>query len=193
MTSCGKRALEKISQFARGALASSATYIIDHVVLQAAYHLQWIPNENPCFFHEEFLKTAFPTLPLKEACQLIQPAVIIGGMAEEVIFRGLIQHLLLKKLIEKAIAKIAPQQASWVDTKIGKIFRITLVSLLFSGWHLLGTNGEKAFQLQATAAFFAGCILGAIHESSLGLMGAIGCHMVHNAVAGYLSCNQCFA
>lgn len=156
-----------------------------------------IPDDD-CFFWKDYHKMLQEStnlnIPSFEAWKLMVPAALIGGgIGEELIFRGLIQDLILKRLVGKTIEKISPEHASWIDTNAAKVMRITLASGLFAATHLITMSEEipLGIKWQAFSAFTSGLILGAIKESRLGLKGSIACHMTHNAIGMtdiYYSC-----
>lgn len=104
---------------------------------------------------------------------------------EEVIFRGLIQDVLLTKIPKYIVKKILPGQETALDTKIAKAARITLTAALFSASHLTnaGTFGDSYVQMQLVSTFVGGIGLGILKESKAGLLGAIGAHMTNNMIA----------
>jgi membrane protease YdiL (CAAX protease family) len=189
--------ITKTKQFIGGVAAASITASTDYSIESLAKYFKFIP-QNPCFFWNDFQDTMQKSSGIVmlqlDAWKTVAPsAIILGGIGEELIFRGVVQDLLLTKLLAKAIKKVSPNNASWVDTKTAKVFRIAITSALFAAAHLI-TNTEEiplGIKYQAFNALVGGFILGAIKESRLGLIGSIGCHMMHNAISSgqvYLQC-----
>jgi len=187
----------KTKQFIGGVAAASVTASTDYSLESLAKYFKFIP-QNPCFFWNDYRDnmqkgTGFVMSQL-DAWKIMAPtAVIAGGIGEELVFRGVVQDVLLTKLLGKAIKKVSPNNASWVDTKTAKVFRIAITSALFAAGHLITNTDEipLGIKYQAFNALAMGFILGAIKESRLGLIGSIGCHMMHNAISSgqiYLQC-----
>jgi len=187
----------KTKQFIGGVASVSLAGSTSYSLVSLAKYFKFIP-QNPCYFWNDFQDTiqkitGIVMSPL-DAWKYVAPtAVLIGGIGEELVFRGVVQDLLLTKLLGKAIKKISPSNASWVDTKTAKIFRIAITSALFAGGHLITLTEEVplGIKFQAFHALAIGFIFGAIKESHLGLMGSIGCHMMNNAIGSrqiYLQC-----
>lgn len=206
----------RIQHFFEGAMATTATIAMGSSLGLIAKHFKIIPEEDPCFFWKDFsgimkkqlgirdiYLPRFLWIPrLVEAHQEIEVliwkifatvAIISGGIGEELVFRGAIQDLLLKRLLGRVITRVSPENASWIDSKTAKIFRIAITSSLFAGVHLITNTDEIPLGIkhQAVGALFAGFIFGAIKESRLGLIGSIGCHMTHNAMAAGTIYHQC--
>lgn len=187
----------KTKQFIGGVAAASLACTTNKSLSFLAKYFKFILNED-CFFwndfHDTMQKGTGFVMSQLEAWKIMAPtAIIFGGIGEELIFRGVMQDLLLTKLLGKAIKKVSSNNASWVDTKTAKIFRIAITSALFAGMHLI-TNTEEAplgIKYQAFNALAMGFILGAIKESRLGLIGSIGCHMMHNAISSGQIYFQC--
>lgn len=187
----------RIKRFTGGIVASSITGATNQSIRYIAKYFKIIPEE-PCFFWNDFYDTVQKGsgifMSQLEAWKGIAPiAIICGGIGEELIFREVVQNFLLKELLGKAIQKVSPNNASWVDTKAAKIFRITITATLFAGMHLATDTDEipLGIKFQAFNALAMGFILGAIKESQLGLIGSIGCHMMHNAISStqiYIYC-----
>lgn len=117
---------------------------------------------------------------------------VVGGLAvivaapiqEEILFRGIIQDLLLKRLVKKAVVKIAPQHASKVDSKIYTAIRILLTSAAFSYIHTYNKDivVQSYVDLQVIASIFQGISFGILKER-MGLAASMGAHMMNNLVA----------
>jgi len=182
--------LEKLG---RGLTLGPITALISETVGYGASHLGMISNDR-CLLWNEFyqIMRRYGYRSEKDALNALLPHLTIRGpVLEELIFRLMIQDIFLRRLLGKAIQAISPQNASWVDSRIGKTFRIILSAALFGAFHLIGTEGQTVFKFQAFYAFAGGCFLGAIKESRLGLAGSIGCHMSNNILASldvYANC-----
>ena len=110
---------------------------------------------------------------------------IASPIAEEILFRWLLQDVILKKTPLFVLKKMTPGKEKLVDAKITKCFRIGFVSTLFSAAHLLnqGIFPDSYVRQQIISTLFLGSICGILKESKLGLSGAIGAHIANNIVA----------
>lgn len=117
--------------------------------------------------------------------------VFFMPLAEEVLFRGVLQDLLLKRLPEKIIKRISPENAGKVESKIYTAVRILLTSAAFSYYHEMnrGTLSDEYVTLQRVASFLMGIGFGLLKEQ-YGLSASIGAHMMQNvgpALADHVS------
>jgi len=186
--SCMNVVYHKIKQCTvGGAVGGSIGTLANFALDQSTQMIGWTPEE-PCFFWNGYyqeIKRKIPELSSEiDAWKFMVPvSIIAGGIGEELLFRGVVQDLLLKRALGRVIQMVSPHSASWVDRTAGKIFRITLAAALFGGTHLIGTECGAAIQYQAFTATALGFLLGTIKESQWGLAGAIGSHMLINAIA----------
>lgn len=114
-------------------------------------------------------------------------------ITEELIFRGLVQDVLLTRLPKYIIKKIAPGQESLLDSTTAKIIRVALTSALFSSAHIvnIGVLPGSYVSMQLVATFVMGIYLGALKESKAGLLGSIGAHISNNIMALIPNLMQC--
>ena len=154
---------------------------------------------NTCLIEKPISKFPYPTCPLRVACRDLNLPItpsqikitnlvalgVIPAVGEELLFRGLIQDVLLKRLPAWMLKKISPGQEKMIDTKIAKIGRIILTSALFSAWHLQnrGILPDAYVKSQLVGTFTLGILLGMIKESNLGLLGSMGAHFANNTIA----------
>lgn len=110
--------------------------------------------------------------------------VVIPPIAEEIIFRELIQDSLLKKGVRWVVEKVSPKNASVVDSKIYTGCRILLASLAFSAVHNAnrGLLPDSYVKGQLVNAFILGIASGILKET-VGLSASIGAHGINNFVA----------
>ena len=110
--------------------------------------------------------------------------VATPAVVEELIFRGVIQDLLLKKLVHKVIKRVAPAHANIIDSKIYTVCRIAITSVLFSSIHLgnMGSLPDDYVYSQVIGSFIMGLWFGAIKER-WGLAGSIAAHAMQNLTA----------
>lgn len=110
---------------------------------------------------------------------------VYPAISEELIFRGLIQDVLLKRIPSWVLKKIHYSHENILDTKIAKAARIIFTSALFAASHLFnqGIFTDSYVQAQVVGTFALGIIFGAIKESSLGLVGSTGAHFMNNLIA----------
>lgn len=121
---------------------------------------------------------------------LINPLVILqitalAPIAEEIVFRFLIQDVILTRIPKCLIKRIMPGQETILDSKIAKVVRIILTASLFSLVHFgnLGTYPVAYVTVQVFASFFSGIGYGVLKESKWGLLATIGAHCINNTVA----------
>lgn len=110
--------------------------------------------------------------------------VVSTAFDQELIFRWLLQDVILKRCVKKAIRCISPQHASLVDSKIYTACRILIASLCFSASHHSNrTNLPDSYvDMQLYATFIMGIAFGILKETS-GLAASIGAHAINNIVA----------
>lgn len=116
---------------------------------------------------------------------IFKVAVLQAAVYEELIFRGLIQDILLKRIPQLIIKKLAPGKEKLLDTKTAQAFRITISATAFSAIHLINLLVfPKEYVIpQVVITFVLGIFLGVIKESRLGLAGTIGAHALNNTMA----------
>lgn len=102
--------------------------------------------------------------------------IILKATVEEVVFRKVIQKLVLRELPRKIINKISPKHANIVDHKAAKAMQIAISAILFG---LMHTNQWKCHKGGAIPAIFAGAIFGLVAETS-SVAGASLAHIVAN-------------
>lgn len=109
---------------------------------------------------------------------------VYGPIIEELLFRGLIQDVLLTRIPKYVIKKIAPGKETALDTRVAQATRITLAAALFSAAHLTNSDMPDSYvSMQLVATFVGGIALGILKESKAGLLGAMGCHIGGNMIA----------
>lgn len=120
----------------------------------------------------------------QEIIHAISNMVVFTPVVEELAFRGLIQDLLLKRLVKSVISKVAPQHASKVDSKIYTGVRILLTSVAFAGFHILnkGIMPDSYVDQQVRDTFWMGIGFGIMKET-YGMASNIGAHMMQNLTA----------
>lgn len=111
--------------------------------------------------------------------------VLAAPLCEEVIFRGLIQDVLLKRIPKYFVKKIAPGKETSLDSNISKVVRITLTAALFSAAHLSNSKiaADSYVSMNLIATFVLGIGCGVLKETKAGLLGAVGAHMNNNIFA----------
>ncbi len=112
-------------------------------------------------------------------------AVVVGPILEELLFRDLVQDVLLTRIPKYIISKISPGHESLVDSKIAALSRIALTAAAFSASHLFnyGIIENEYVKIQVITTFFNGLIYGLVRESRAGLTGTIAAHMTNNLFA----------
>ncbi len=150
--------------------------------------------DAPCYL-EEYTKQYnshysewTPELHISPLTVKVQAVAVMGldaPISEEILFRGLIQDLLLTRVPKYIIAKIAPGKETALDTRMAMAARIILTSALFSAAHLQnkGILSDSYVATQLVTTFVVGIGFGALKESKAGLLGSIGAHMAHNMLA----------
>ncbi len=92
---------------------------------------------------------------------------------EEVLFRGLLQDIVLKRGVKKAVELVSPKHAEFVDSQEYTAARILLTSAITSYFQL-----EFVQEKSVAKSFFKGIVFGILKEK-YGLASAIGAHMLH--------------
>lgn len=112
-------------------------------------------------------------------------AVIKAPIKEELIFRGLIQHMLLKKLPEMTCRYAFPKYVHLINSKAAKLTRIVATALAFSAMHLNNSSvvSDEYLKAQVLSTFLTGLAMGWMKESDLGIASTIGMHIYHNFFA----------
>src|SRR5262249_16943381 len=85
---------------------------------------------------------------------------LCAPIIEEMVFRGLIQEVLLKRIPKYVIKKISPGKEIALDSTIAKATRIALTAALFSACHLANIGSMPNVSAQLVATFVAGIGLG---------------------------------
>lgn len=96
-----------------------------------------------------------------EKIQCLYLGILIGPIAEEILYRGVLQGSIPRKISQKCF-----------PASMAIVAQIIAVSILFASQH---HNKEYAFLL--------GLELGMIKESKLRLVGSIGAHMANNCLS----------
>ncbi|MBX9923948.1 MAG: CPBP family intramembrane metalloprotease [Rhabdochlamydiaceae bacterium] len=126
--------------------------------------------------------------------------LVSGGMyfdaaiTEEIVWRGIFQDVLLKRLPQMILKTVAPGKEKLLDSKEAKIFRVVITAALFSIMHAPNRqvmSSAYVDRLQIPLTFVAGLLFGAIKESKLGLTGAIGAHLGLNTVGLAANLTMC--
>lgn len=119
---------------------------------------------------------------LPEKTHFFSSLVVYAPVGEEILFRGIIQEILMKKAPVALLQKINPQLANWVQSnKYAKIGRVALSTLLFSLAHL-GTE-NCAMSNRPINVIGLGAVLGLIVEMNglkQGLKASIFAHAINN-------------
>lgn len=107
--------------------------------------------------------------------------VAILSIAEESIFRGLLQDVILKRFVAKMVSKIAPKHVSKLDSKIYTACRILISSAAFAAIHSFNRVilSDEYVDRQIYYTFGLGIILGVFKEVG-GLAPCIGAHAINN-------------
>jgi membrane protease YdiL (CAAX protease family) len=186
--------VQKMSNFILGAGMGVGTFLIEEIINYGSSKFQLLPNDRNSFWNEysKGLKNVFRKVWLEEMddaafentfWKLMLTGSCVVAVAEELLFRFFIQDFILKNCLGKMIRLVSPSHLSLLDGKIGKVFRIVFTSIPFGIAHLIGTDYRKVFWVQAFSAFIVGIPYGLIKESSLGLAGSVGTHVMNNALS----------
>lgn len=104
---------------------------------------------------------------------------------EEIVFRGLIQDVMLTRIPKYVVSKILPGRETILDSKMAKVARIIIAALLFStvghAYNCIYV-ADYVVKMQMVGALIAGLGLGMIKESNAGLLGSIGAHAFNNMI-----------
>lgn len=115
-----------------------------------------------------------------ETRYLIEDTVI-----EELYFRGVLQGAALHRIPKMILNRIKLGKGYVLESMGAKVARILIVATLFSYVHSFNDDelSKEAVRAQMVGSFVGGLCLGAIKESRLGLMGAVGGHVANNLFA----------
>lgn len=105
--------------------------------------------------------------------------VLAVGISEELVFRGLIQGVLLRKLPQMAIKKLSPGYEDSVDHKIVKIARVLFASALFALAHAKGYGNCPGFLLPQ---FVIGLVFSTMYERNYSLAQLSMIHFTYDAI-----------
>ena len=114
-------------------------------------------------------------------------------VCEEVFFRGFLQGILLHRIAESLITRLAPGKALVIQSPMIQAARILLTSAAFSGAHLSNLpsrsqsdKADEVMKFQLVNTFLVGIATGTLKESRWGLTGAVIYHIAHNAAIVYV-------
>lgn len=117
-----------------------------------------------------------------ENAQLFSHLVINTPIVEEILFRGVIQEILMRKVPVALLQKVNPQAANWLQSNTyAKIGRVALSTLIFALTHF-GTE-NCAMSNRPIGVICLGALLGAIVEIKglkQGLVSSIYAHAMNN-------------
>lgn len=132
------------------------------------------------------------TVEMVKTIQIVSVGIVVP-ISEEILFRGILQDLLLDKLVKRTVKAYATDKAKLLDTTAAKTARIGLTALLFSAYHLQnrGILSDDYVKLQVLSTFFMGLGFGVLKESKAGLTGAIAAHICNNMLALSPSLMRC--
>lgn len=127
------------------------------------------------FFNPTFTncKNVTPIEMLLDNRWLIEPVVVKAPIFHEVLFRGLLQDVILKQGVKKAVALVSPKHAELVDSKVYTAARILITSALYSFYREVNYRSNLAI-----ANFLYGLGFGILKEK-YGLASAVGAHMLN--------------
>lgn len=130
--------------------------------------------------YPEYQQTVFSV-----KASLVTVIGIVAPIFEEVVFRCLIQNVLLKDVPKFIVKHIAPGRETALDSNIATLARVALTAALFSAYHLTnsGLMADSIVSTQIVATLVMGIGFGALKESNAGLLGAIGAHVTNNILA----------
>jgi membrane protease YdiL (CAAX protease family) len=147
----------------------------------------------PQFFKElkeKALVQVDPSLPLEMRNAVANfaffvSAIFVPVVIEEVLFRGIVQDIALKRVPFFVLKKVMPGKETLLQTKIYTVARVVVTSSFFCAYHLLnnGSFSDSYIQLQLPGTFAVGIVFGVIKETRLGLGISIISHATHNGLA----------
>ena len=126
--------------FQKGLLAAYAIIPISRAGILLAQQAKWIPWSYSINLYDLFA------------------VAIVAPIEEEILFRGIIQDLLLTRLAKRTLKNYAPGQEGLLDTPAAKAARIGLTTLLFSISHYTNILLMPSFavKVQMVNAFVSG-------------------------------------
>lgn len=125
---------------------------------------------------------------------LFNKFVFSAPLKEELIFRGVIQEVVLKQIFQRVLSNKPESEKTKEDIAREKTHRVFISSTLFSLGHLvnLAVLPPEYVLPQVVQSFVGGVVLGVVKESSAGIIGSIALHALNNYAAHTftrLACN----
>lgn len=151
-------------------------------------------NPNPETVTPEIKQQAFDELKAIQINNGLE-GTFRAPIIEELLYRGLIQDVLLTRIPKFVIKKFAPGKEALLDTNYAKAARIVLSAAIFAADHLSQANLQNSSSAtigqdvilnastahQVSLGFLTGIGLGIIKESRAGILGSIAAHMTNNS------------
>lgn len=112
-------------------------------------------------------------------------ATVIAGISGELLFRGLFQEMILKRLPKSIINSIAPGKESILDTKIAKVARVVLtavVNTLAVRVFLDGAFPSNFLNQLLLSGFVKNIGLSVLKESKAGIVGSLFAQTLDNLI-----------
>lgn len=108
--------------------------------------------------------------------------IVISSVAEELLFRGLVQEIILPVGFYCYKTYIKKVELTEEDVKTQRVYSIYMTAALFSAVHLLNPLSKTQKLLQCTFSFVAGVIYGRLEENYKTLSLPILAHSINNFV-----------
>lgn len=143
---------------------------------------------SPCpykeYLHQSEILTGVHLTPELVGIMNAINMIAVPSIGEELVFRGLLQDVILKRAVGKIIQKVAPAQAGLVDSKIYTAVRIAITTYAFVSIHESnrGILSDEYVDMQLYATAIMGVAFGILKEVK-GLSWAIGAHAINNLAA----------
>lgn len=128
------------------------------------------------FFNPDCIESnaGFTPMQILSANWYVAESVVVSApIFHEVLFRGLLQDIILKQGVKKAVALVSPKHAELVDSKAYTAARILVASAFFSYYCGVNYHGKKIIP-----SLLNGIGFGLLKEK-YGLASAIGAHMLN--------------
>jgi hypothetical protein len=97
--------------------------------------VKWLPTQSITIARNAILSAESKIITYIPGAKNFARSEIGTPVWEEIFFRGIIQHCLLKKIPQKIIETISPTHAKMVNSALSRIARVAVVALFFAAIH----------------------------------------------------------
>lgn len=180
-----RKARSQVTRVAAGAATGTVESLAYRKYVPQTTKSGICPGETKDEFYE---RVFFPDQPAPPPSYSVLLWIgVVHPICEELVFRYLLQDVILTKIPKYVVKKIAPGKETALDTTVAKAIRIVVTAVLFSGAHYSNDHlspQKLCYQLVSTAV--GGITLGILKESKAGLLGAVASHATFNMLGAFI-------